>query len=149
MPPVGAQSADTASGETFGSRRRSSAWSMISTGTPFFPALSTRSSRPLISSSLNAKTSEPLRLNGTFSSLQAFSNILLPRTLNFALFVPGFASKPACTIALLALDAPSATSDPASSTATFRFQRLSSRAVMQPTTPAPITITSSIFLLPC
>ena len=84
-------------------------------------ARSFSSSRDLRSSSENASTSEPLRLNGTFSSLHVFSNILFPSTLNFALLVPGLASKPACTMAEFALLAPSATSLPASRTTTPRL----------------------------
>ena len=115
---------------------------MISTGTPFLSALSPSSARADSSSAPKASTSEPLRANGTFSSRQTSSNILLPRTLNFALLVPGFASKPAWTMALLAFDAPSATSLPASTTATLTLYLDSSLAVAHPTTPAPITITS-------
>ena len=142
MPPVGAQSAAVASGETFGSRRRSSSCGRISVGTPFCSPRAFSSASVFSSSAPKASTSEPLRRNGTFSSRQTSSNIRLPSTLNFALFVPGFASKPAWTMALLALDAPSATSLPASSTVTFTFQRVSSRATAQPTTPAPMTSTS-------
>ena len=65
-----------------------------------------------------------------------------PRTFSRAFSVPGCASKPACTIALFAFDAPSATSLPASRTASERLYLDSSLATAQPTTPAPAIIAS-------
>src|SRR5215210_1500390 len=56
--------------------------------------------------------------------------------------VPGFASKPVCSSAVFALLVPAPTSGPASRSVTCRSNALSSRAIAQPTTPAPTIATS-------
>ena len=66
----------------------------------------------------------------------------LPATLNRAFFVPGTASKPAWTMAELALLVPTHTSSPFSHRAMRRSYRLSSRAAAQPTAPPPMTMAS-------
>jgi hypothetical protein len=56
--------------------------------------------------------------------------------------VPGVASKPVCRIAVLALLVPSPTSLRASSSATDSSWPDNSRAMADPTMPAPMTTTS-------
>ena len=94
------------------------------------------------SSSPNAITNEPTRKSGTFRLSHTSSNISLPRTLSFAISVPGTQSYPAWTMALLARLAPIATSSHASLSAIFSPVCDSSRAIAQPVTPAPIISTS-------
>src|SRR5664280_79533 len=68
-----------------------------------------------------------------------------PRTFNLAISVPGIGSYPAWTIPVLALVGPPWLASAARShTATFRRYLDNSRAVAQPTTPAPTITTSSI-----
>ena len=74
---------------------------------------------PGISSSSLQTTREPIRLNGKSRSLESCSIKAFPRTFNFAIREPSFASYPACTIALFALDVPQQTSSSFSITHTF------------------------------
>ena len=66
----------------------------------------------------------------------------LPSTLKRAFRVPGSASKPAWTMAELALLVPVQTSSLRSTTQMRPLRRLSSRAMAQPMTPPPMTSTS-------
>ena len=61
--------------------------------------------------------------------------------------VPGSASKPVCRIAVLALLVTSPTSDRASTRATVAPRTANSRASAAPTTPAPITATSTVSVM--
>src|SRR5664280_699892 len=74
-----------------------------------------------------------------------WSYMAFPRTFNLAISVPGIGSYPAWTIPVLALVGPPWLASAARShTATFRRYLDNSRAVAQPTTPAPTITTSSI-----
>ena len=97
------------------------------------------------SSGVNAETSEPQRLNGIESSRHQLSKTALPRTLRRAMSEPGFASKPAWTMAELAREEPAATSSAASTSAIFRSKRERWRAMAQPVEPAP-TMAMSKFM---
>ena len=66
----------------------------------------------------------------------------VPSTLRRAMSVPGWASKPAWTMAELARDVPQQTSSSASRTHARTSRRESSRAIAQPETPAPMMATS-------
>ena len=65
-----------------------------------------------------------------------------PRATSLASSVPGLASKPVWSSAVFALLVPAPTSGPASSSVTRRSKCDSSRAIAQPTTPAPTMATS-------
>ena len=98
------------------------------------------------SSGVNAETSEPQRLNGIESSRHQLSKTALPRTLRRAMSEPGFASKPAWTMAELAREEPAATSSAASTSAIFRSKRERWRAMAQPVEPAPTMAMSKSML---
>ena len=94
------------------------------------------------SASSKHSTIAPFCLYAKSSFSESFFISLLPRTLSSALRVPGLASKPAWTIALLALEVPSQTSLSLSITHILSLYFESSIAAAQPTAPAPIIITS-------
>ena len=88
-------------------------------GTPFASPRAYSSRTVAISSSENARTSEPLFRYGTSNWAHSTCAISQPRTFSRAIFVPGSGSYPAWIMALLARVAPRATSFSLSSTTTF------------------------------
>jgi len=120
-PAVGAYNAATTSLLTFGSIANTSSFSIILIlGIPFFNPLLYSKVKCALSSSENAKTNEPVLLNGASISLHKSSYIAFPNALYFAIKVPSGASYPACTIPELALLVPLETSCSFSNTFTFK-----------------------------
>ena len=119
-----------------------------SPGTPFSSPLALSSSRVSTSSFEKATTYEPMGLNGTWSVSHRPGIAAVPSTLSLALRVPGIASKPAWTMALLAFVVPIAMSLHFSTNATLMLYRLSSLATIAPLTPAPMIATSYDIFLP-
>ena len=117
MPPVGAQSAATACFDTFGSSScRRFASTISSSLTPFFTPFSYSARSFGRSSSDMQTTSEPFILNAKSRSFASCGIIRLPSRFIFAIRLPCAASKPAWTMALLALEVPQHTSSAFSST---------------------------------
>src|SRR5215207_3344763 len=97
--------------------------------------------RPRCSSS-QATSRAPVRSTGTPTSPAYAIRRSCPRATSRASSVPGLASKPVCRIAVLALLVPAPTSGPASINARRSSNRESSRAIAEPTSPAPTMATS-------
>ncbi len=147
IPAVGAQSAQTAESETLGSRERISSFSTIRISfTPFSMPRASKASSAGREASEVQTTSEPIFWKSTPSSSQSGPMRAEPSTLSLAISVPGIASKPAWTMAEFALDVPQQTSSSASTTQAESESFASSRAMLQPLTPAPMTTTSYAFV---
>mmetsp|Transcript_1694 Transcript_1694/g.3721 ORF Transcript_1694/g.3721 Transcript_1694/m.3721 type:complete len:201 (+) Transcript_1694:1499-2101(+) len=143
FPASGEYRAATVLGLTCGSSSKTSSFSrMRRFFTPFFSPLLSRSLRIGLSFSDFASTRDPFFWYPKCSSESSFANIWLPGQQNLARTEPGLSSKPAWTMPELPLVAPWVTSSAASSRSTEILYLESSRAMEEPTQPAPTMTTS-------